>query len=196
MTGFIVGLILFLGIHLVRVVAPDWRKARIAAGEGPYKGVYSLVSLAGIALMVWFFRDAAAASPVLYNPPVWMMHLNSLFMLFALVIFAVYMLPAGRLKAMLKHPMLISVKIWAFGHLLANGTLVAILLFGGFLAWAVIVRISIKRRMRAGEASDIMQPGPVSWDIAAVILRLGFYGALIMGGHLWLFGVAPIPGMG
>lgn len=192
MLGFILGLVIFIGSHLTRVVAPDWRLRRIAAGEGAFKGLYSLVSLIGLGMIIWFYQDAAAASPVLYEPPVWMKHINALLMLLALIALGVFQFPAGRLKPMLKHPMLLSVKLWALGHLLANGTLAALLLFGGFLAWAVVVRISAKKREARGETMPVAA-GPVKWDVAAVLLGLALYGALVMGGHAWLFGVSPLP---
>jgi uncharacterized membrane protein len=192
MIGFLAGLALFLGPHLVKVVAPGWRNQRVAAGEGAYKGAYTAASLAGLVLIVWFFRDAQGALGQVWNPPVWLQHVNALLMLFALVFLAASMFPAGRIKAAVKHPQLLSVKIWATGHLLANGDGASIVLFGTFLAWAVAVRISIKGRERRGESTPPVA-GPVKWDIAAVATGLAIYVALVLGGHLWLFGVAPIP---
>jgi uncharacterized membrane protein len=192
MTGFVLGLLLFLGTHMVRAFAPDWRNQRIAASEAAYKGTYSLLSLAGFGLIVWFYGEAAGQSSVLYEPPAWMKHVNALLMLFAALSFGAYLFPAGRIKAALKHPMLLSVKIWALGHLLANGTTAALLLFGGFLAWGVLVRISIKKRERVG-ATTPMVAGPVHWDVAAVAAGLALYAAFVMGGHVWLFGVSPLP---
>ncbi|MCU0830361.1 MAG: NnrU family protein [Rhizobiaceae bacterium] len=191
MIGFCLGLVLFLGVHLVKVLAPGWRNARIAAGEGAYKGAYSLAALAGLALIIWFYRDAQGALGQIWNPPLWLQHVNALLMLFALVFFVSASLPAGRIKAAVKHPQLLSVKIWAFGHLLANGDGAALLMFGAFLAWAVIVRVSIKGRERRGEAVPPVA-GPVKWDAIAIAGGLALYAALIFGGHEWLFGVAPL----
>jgi uncharacterized membrane protein len=192
MLGFLAGIAIFLGVHLVRVVAPDWRSARMAASEGTYKGAYTLLSLIGFAMIVWFYGEANAVSDVLYEPPVWMKHINTLLMLLAALVFGLYLVPAGRLKARIKHPMLLSVKIWAFGHLLANGTTAALILFAGFLAWAVIVRISIKRRERAG-LSTPPAPGPAKGDAIGLALGLGLYLAFMLGLHVWLFGVSPVP---
>ena len=192
MTGLTLGLVLFLGIHLAKVVAWDARASFIAKrGEGAWTGLYTVVSLLGLGLIVWSYGDAAADSPFFYEPPVWMKHVNALLMLFALVFLAASLFPAGRITAAVKHPQLLSVKIWAFGHLLANGTLAAFLLFGGFLAWAVMVRISLKRRERDGRAK-LPVAGPAKWDIAAVVTGLVLYGLLVMGGHAWLFGVSPL----
>ena len=192
MIGLILGLILFLGIHLTQTVAPGFRTNIIATrGNGLWQGIYTVVSLTGFALIVWFYSDAVANGPYLYEPPVWMKHVNALLMLFASISMAVYGFPAGRLKPILKHPMLLAVKIWAFGHLLANGSLAAVLLFGSFLAWAVIVRISLKKREQRGEAK-LSVAGEAKWDVFAILVGLALY-ALFMGGlHVWLFGVSPI----
>src|SRR5690606_1385968 len=134
---------LFLGVHCVRILAPDWRLRRIAAmGEAKWKGLYSLVSLAGLVLLVWGYALARPEAAILYEPATWLRHVAALLMVLALISFTAYLLPAGRLKPVLKHPMLVSVKAWALAHLLANGDLASILLFGAFLAWAVAARIS------------------------------------------------------
>jgi uncharacterized membrane protein len=192
MIGFLIGMAIFLGVHLTRVVAPGWRIARRTNGKGIYMSAYSLLSLIGFVLIIWFYGDAVSVSPLFYEPPVWMKHINALLMLFASLIFGLYLFPAGKLKARVKHPMLLSVKIWALGHLLANGTLASLILFGGFLAWAVIVRISIKRRERAGLMQPIA-PGPAKWDALGLATGAALYLALMLGGHIWLFGVSPLP---
>lgn len=184
----ILGLILFLGIHSVRIFAPGLRDAQIGAHRlGRWKGIYSLVSFAGLVLIVWGYGVARQTAPILYEPPVWTRHLNLLLMVFAFVALAASQLPAGRIKAALKHPMLIAVKIWALGHLLANGDLAALLLFGTFLAWAVFDRISVKRRGDAGP-----MPGPIKWDVAAIVIGLGFYALFAFVLHEWLIGVPVI----
>jgi uncharacterized membrane protein len=192
MFGLVLGLILFLGIHLARVAAPDFRTNIITTrGNGLWQGIYSLASLVGFGLIIWFYSDSVAGGPYLYEPPVWMKHINALLMLFASISMGVYFFPAGRLKAALKHPMLLAVKIWALGHLLANGSLAAILLFGSFLAWAVIVRISLKKREQRGEAK-LPVAGDVKWDVLSILVGFAMYAAFMGGLHLWLFGVSPI----
>ncbi len=186
MTLLILGLLVFLGIHTVRMVAPDWRLARIAAmGEGRWKGVYSLVSLAGLVLIIFGWR--AAPHIELYTTPFWMAHLAILLMALALISLMVSNLPAGKLKPALKHPMLLAVKLWAFAHLLVNGDLASVLLFGSFLAWAVWNRIAVKRRGGA-----VAKPGPVTNDIIAVVSGLAIWAILIWKAHVWIAGV-PIP---
>lgn len=187
MLVLVIGLILFLGSHSVRIFAPGWSRSRSAAmGENAWKGVYSLVSLLGFVLIVYGYGLARLSSPLLYIPPAWISHVTALLMVFAFIALGIYMLPAGRLKPMLKHPMLVAVKIWAFAHLLANGDLASILLFGAFLAWAVLDRISVKRRGVAVPAA-----GPVKQDVAAVALGLVLYGLFVWKLHWWLFGVQP-----
>ena len=188
MNVLIIGLILFLGVHSVRIAAPAWRDRRIAAmGEGPWKGLYSLVSIVGFVLLVWGYGLARPEASILYEPPVWMKHFTALLMIFAFISLAVYAVPAGRLKPMLKHPMLVAIKIWALAHLLANGDLASILLFGTFLVWAVFDRISVKRR-----AAPIPATGPVLNDVIAIVAGLVVYALFVWRLHAWLFGVVPL----
>ncbi len=189
MFALVVGLIVFLGVHSVRILAPQWRDQRLSAmGEGKWKGIYSVVSLIGFALIVWGFGQARLVAPVLYEPPVWAKHITALLMLFAFISLMVSILPAGRLKPILKHPMLLAVKIWAFAHLLANGDLASLILFGSLLAWAVVDRIAVKRR-----GGSLPQPGPVKWDIYAVVSGALLYVLFIWRLHVWLIGV-PVMG--
>lgn len=185
----ILGLVIFLGVHSVRIFAPVWRDRRITVmGEGRWKGLYTLVSLVGFVLIVWGYGMARPDAPLLYEPPVWMKHIGVALMPFAFISLAVSLFPAGRLKPMLKHPMLLSVKIWAFAHLLANGDLASLLLFGLFLAWAVADRISVKRR-----GNGVPAPGPVTWDILGVAAGVVLYLLFVWRLHEWLIGVSPLP---
>ncbi|MEQ8400622.1 MAG: NnrU family protein [Roseitalea porphyridii] len=188
MVWLILGLVLFLGIHSVRMVAPGFRDRLIAErGESAWKGIYSVVALIGLVLLVWGFGQARQVAPVLWVPPTFMAHINLLLMLPALILLVASQLPAGYMKRAVKHPMILAVKIWAFGHLLANGDLASLLLFGAFLAWGVWNRIAVKRR---GDPVFDM-PKPIYDGIAAVVGTL-IYLWLILQGHLWLFGVPPI----
>jgi uncharacterized membrane protein len=190
MIGFLIGLILFLGMHSVSIVSRPWRDQRRAAmGEGAWAGVYTAVSLVGFVLIVWYFGDARATAPALYEPPQWMKHVTALLMLFASIAMAAFIVPAGRIKVALKHPMLLSVKIWAAAHLLANGDLASLLLFGAFLVWAVADRISLKRR---AAPVPVAATNSARNDIMTVLAGLAIYAAFVFGGHVWLFGVDPI----
>ncbi|WP_419913662.1 NnrU family protein [Hoeflea sp.] len=188
----ILGLILFLGVHSVRIVAPEFRDRIIESrGENAWKGPYSLVSLAGFVLIIWGFSMARYEGPILYSPPAWMSHITLFLMLLSFISLAVYGVPAGRLKAALKHPMLVAIKLWALGHLLANGDLASVLLFGSFLIWAVFDRISVKRRLPEGQSEDI-ETGPVRNDVIAIVAGLVIYILFIWRLHEWLFGVPPL----
>ncbi|MEM6463147.1 MAG: NnrU family protein [Pseudomonadota bacterium] len=189
---FLLGLILFLGMHSVRIVAPAVRDRIIAErGEDQWKGIYSLVSIAGFILIIWGFSTARYVGPVLYSPPLWMAHITLLLMLAAFIMLAVFGMPAGKIKAAVKHPMLIAIKLWALGHLLANGDIASVLLFGTFLIWAVADRISVKRRFAPGDEPPI-ETGPVRNDVAAVVAGTVVYVLFVWRLHEWLFGVPPV----
>lgn len=193
MVWLIVGLVLFLGVHSVSIVSPQGRNALAGRmGEGGFKGLYSLVSFVGLALMVWGYSLARQAPVVVYTPPTGMRHAALLLMLPVFVLLLAAYLP-GRIQRATKHPMLLSVKLWATAHLLANGTLADVLLFGGFLAWAVADRISVKRRAAAGMArSAPALPGSGANDAIALVAGLGIYAVFLFWAHGWLFGVRPI----
>jgi len=187
MALLIVGLVVFLGVHSIRMVAPGWRDAMIARmGEGPWKGIYSLVSLVGFVLLVWGY--AIAPTVVLWRPtPYWMVYVTAFLMVLAFISLAVSQVPAGRLKPRLKHPMLLAVKIWAIAHLLVNNDLASIILFVAFLVWAGWNRIAVKRR-----GSPLPEAGPASNDVIAIIAGLVVWALFVWGLHKWLIGV-PVP---
>lgn len=193
MVWLILGLALFLGVHSVSIVSPQGRHALAQRmGEGGFKGLYTLVSLAGFALIVWGYGLAREAPVLLYTPPTGMRHLAALLMLPVFVLLFAAYLP-GRIQRAAKHPMLLAVKFWALAHLLANGTLADVLLFGGFLAWAVADRISVKRRAAAGllRSAPTRAGGPVN-DAIALVGGLAVYAVFVLWAHAWLFGVRPM----
>ena len=186
----VIGLVLFLGIHTVSIVAPQWRDGQVARlGEGPWKGIYSVVSAIGFALLIYGYGAARQNPVVLYTPPTALRHLALLLMLPVFPLLVAAYVP-GRIKAMTKHPMLLATKFWALAHLLANGTLADVLLFGGFLAWAVADRISVKRR--PARPIPGAPPRPYN-DVIVVVIGLALYALFVMGAHRWLFGVSPLP---
>ena len=189
MSLLIAGLLLFLGIHSVSIVAPAWRDAQVARlGEKPWKGIYSLVSIAGFVLLVYGYGVARQSPVVLYTPPHAMRHVALLLMLPVFPLLLAAYLP-GRIKGALKHPFLVAVKLWALAHLLTNGTLADVLLFGGFLVWAVADRISVKRRpLRPVPGAP---SAPIN-DAIAVAVGLAIYGMFVWHGHQWLTGVSPL----
>jgi len=142
----IAGLIIFLGIHCVSIVAPAWRDAMAARlGEWPWKGIYGVISLVGFVLIVKGYAAARLEPTFVYMPAAWLRHAAFALMLPVFPLLLAAYLP-GRIKTRAKHPMVLAVKFWALAHLLANGTLADVILFGSFLAWAVADRISLKRR--------------------------------------------------
>lgn len=192
MTLLILGIVIFLGMHLVRVVAPGLRASVIEGqGKGAWMAIYAVTSLVGLLLIIYGFGEARAVTGTLYNPPVFLKHISLLLMLLAFICLAAGFLPAGRIAVALKHPQVVSIKIWALAHLLANGETSSVLLFGSFLAWAVILRISLKRRERAGE-KVLPVFRSTSNDILAVVIGLAAYGLFVWKLHEWLIGVAPI----
>ena len=190
MALLVLGIVLFLGIHLTRIVAPGFRDAMIARlGEQRWKGFYALASFAALVVLVYGYANAPIID--LYYPPVWTAHLTLILMLLAMIVLVASLLPAGYIAAKTKHPMVLSVKIWAFAHLLANGDLRSVLLFGSFLAWGVVVRISLKRRERAGE----LKPRPfvsARYDLLAIVIGAIVWGLFIARLHALLIGVPPI----
>lgn len=193
MTYLILGLVIFFGSHLFSAVRSrePGQDLREKIGYGPYMGLYSLVSAVGLGLIVWGF-GAARPSQVLYTPPAGLAHVNLLLMVVALILLAAAYMPTGYIKKAVKHPMLAAVKVWAFGHLLANGELNSVLLFGCFLAYGVIDRIAVKKRGDNGPGPDAAVN--VTGDIGAVVVGLGAYAAVAFYLHPVLFGVAAMPG--
>jgi uncharacterized membrane protein len=191
MLVLIIGLVVFLASHSVRVFAPDWRASMIARlGEGPWKGLYSLVSLVGLILIIWGFALARQHPVVIWEPPLWTRHVAILLNLIAFILLAAYMVPPGRIKARLRHPMLLAVKTWAVAHLLANGTLADIVLFGAILVWAVADFAASRRDDRA--RGTVYIAGPVRNDFIAAAVGIVLWAAIVWRLHEWVIGVSPI----
>ena len=189
MLYFILGLVIFFGAHLFTTFRSrePGKDIKAKLGYGTYMGLYSLVSIAGFVLICWGFgatRDAGS----LYMAPSWGRHVNLALMLPALILLVASQLPTGAIKKAVKHPMLVAVKLWAFGHLLANGELNSVILFGSFLAYAVIDRIAVKKRGDNGPATDAT--ASVMSDVGAVVIGGGLYVAILIWLHPILFGVA------
>ena len=150
MTQLILGLILFLGAHSVRIWADGWRNQTIEAyGEKAFKGVYALVSILGFYLLVVGYGEARLQTVALWNPPIFTKHISLLLMLFSSILLMATYIPRNHFKMRLGHPMVLSVKVWALSHLLANGNLADLVLFGSFLIWAVLNFRSARARDRA-----------------------------------------------
>lgn len=190
MTYLILGLVVFLGTHSVRIFAEDWRARTIARmGQNPWKGIYSLISIAGFVLLVWGYGQARQAGGVLYDPPLFMRHVTALFMLISFVLVAAAYVPGNHIKAAIGHPMAAGVKLWAFAHLLSNGSLAAVILFGAFLAWAIVDFIVARKRDRA--AGTQYPAGSGARTAATVVAGVAAWAVFAFWAHLWLIGVAP-----
>jgi uncharacterized membrane protein len=192
MAILVLGIIIFLGMHLVRVVAPGFRAGIIdSRGKGTWMGLYTIVSLVGLCLIIYGFGQARGETGMLYDPPIFLRHIALLLMLVAFIVLAAGFLPAGRIAVALKHPQVLSIKIWALAHLLANGETSSVLLFGSFLAWAVILRISLKRRERAGEKVLPVFKSTRN-DVLAVLIGLVAFVLFVWKLHELLIGVQPV----
>ncbi len=190
MTLLILGLVLFLGIHSISIVNAGGRDRMVdRMGEKPWKGLYSLVSLVGFALIVVGYGAARATPTVLFAPPTGLRHATLLLMVPVFPLLLATYLP-GRIQHAARHPMLAATKLWAFAHLLANGMLADLLLFGGVLAWAVADRISLKRRT---PRAIPMAPSGKANDALAVGGGLGLYAAWLLYLHPLLIGVSILP---
>jgi uncharacterized membrane protein len=182
----VLGLILFLGPHVLVTMRPQRAAAVKQMGEGPYKVLFAAVSIAGLYVTGKGFGMYYNAGPIdIWHPPGWTKHITETLMLPACIFVAAAYLP-GQIKQVLKHPMLVGVKTWAVAHLLANGDLGGIILFGAVLAWAVYDRISLKRRSDPG--GPPIPLGGRKNDIAAVIVGLILYAALFFPFHSLVVG--------
>ncbi|HZG28561.1 MAG TPA: NnrU family protein [Ensifer sp.] len=196
MALLVFSIVLFLALHSLRVFAPAWRERTIARmGVHAWRGVYSLLSIASLVLLIYAFGASRSETPILYTPPIFMTHITLTLMLISMILLMASILPAGKIAVRVKHPMVTSVKVWAFAHLLSNGELNSVLLFGGFLIWAVLVRISAKRRARAGEkvVRDFVS---TQYDIASIIGGAALYAVILLYLHQMLIGVSPLAAAG
>ena len=186
----IVGLVIFLGMHSIRLVAEPWRNAQVERlGERPWKGIYSLVSAAGLALIIWGYAVARREPTLLWVPPVGAQHLTALLVLIAFVLLAAADVKGNRIKRWVGHPMTAGVAIWAIGHLLANGTAHDVLLFGAFLVWSVASFLVWRRRDRI--AGTQYPAGTAGRDVVTVVAGIAAFVVFALFLHGWLIGVRP-----
>ena len=185
----VLGLVIFFGMHSIRVVAPDLRNAQIARSPMRWKGLYSIGSLIGFVLIIWGYASYRPEAAQLYLPPEWGRHVTHLFVAIGIVLLAASQLPTGYIKQSLQHPMLIGTILWAIGHLLANGDAAGVLLFGVALIWAIATLVASFRRPG-------LKPVALSWcgDVIALGVGAVVTLALLFGLHQILFGVSPLAG--
>lgn len=190
MTVLILGLLLFLGVHSVRIVADGWRSVQLARlGEKRWKGLYSLVAFAGLGLIIWGYALARHQPQALWTPPMGLRHASGLLMLFSLILLAAANVPRNRIKTLVHHPMLLGTQLWAVAHLLANGNVADVLLFGGFLVWSSVDLVSAVQRDRA--AGVAYQGGTVQGTLIVIVAGCALWLLLAFWLHGVLFGVRP-----
>lgn len=190
MTLLVLGLVLFLGVHSTRVFADGWRARQITArGERAYKGLYSIASAVGLVLMIWGYGQSRAAPIDLWQPPHLLYPVTSALTLVAFVLVTAAYVRGNRIKAKVGHPMVLGVKVWAFAHLLSNGRLGDVLLFGGFLVWAILSYRAARARDRA--AGTVYPVGPRSRDVTTVLTGIVVWGVFAFALHGPLIGVRP-----
>lgn len=191
MTALLAGLIVFVGVHSIRIISDDFRTRQIEkVGISTWRAMYAALSLLGIVLIVAGYGAARAAPQVLWHPPVWLIHLAILLTIPAFILIAASFVPGTRIRNKVGHPLLLGVKIWALAHLMANGTLADVVLFGAFLIWSVAAYASARKRDR--KAGTIYIVGPPQRDVFAIIGGLVVWVVFALWLHRWLFGVAPL----
>jgi uncharacterized membrane protein len=187
---FILGLLVFFGMHSVSIFAPGWRDAQIGRiGEQRWKGLYSLVSIVGFVAMLYGYGLARHTPVVVYTPPLALRHLVLLLMVPVFPLFIAAYVP-GRIKRISRNPMLLSVILWSLSHLIANGMLNDVLLFGAFFVWAVVDLISVSRRTQPRPLPSA--PPSAFNDAIVVVVGLGLYAFMLLWGHAHLIGVSPL----
>ncbi len=193
MSLLIAGLVIFLGMHSIRIFAEPTRQRLIERiGEMPYKGLYTVISLIGFFLIVYGYGEARVTTTPVWNPPMAMRHLAALLTLLAFVLLAASYVPGNRIKRALGHPMILSVKVWAIAHLLANGTVADILLFGAFLLWSVLdFRAARMRDRDAGTKPAAVAGVSMARDVATVLAGVIGWVVFALWLHGWLIGIRP-----
>ncbi|KND61539.1 NnrU family protein, required for expression of nitric oxide and nitrite reductase (Nir and Nor) [Candidatus Burkholderia verschuerenii] len=187
---FVAGLVVFLGMHSISIVAPAWRDAQVnRLGEGPWKGLYSVISIASFIAMIYGYGMARAQPVALYMPPMGLKHLTFLLMLpvFPFLIAAYF---PGRVRRLVRHPMLWALILWSASHLLCNGTLNDVLVFGGFLLWAVADLISVSSRTKVRAVRGA--PASAANDAIVIVVGLALYALMLFWAHAHLIGVSPL----
>jgi uncharacterized membrane protein len=192
MEKLVLGLVVFFAGHSISLLALGWRD-RMAnrLGLRTWRAVYSVLALLGFYLLVSGYGSARPLAALLYAPPMWLHYVAAILMLPVFPLALASVLP-GRIGARAGHPLLLATMLWAVAHLLTNGSAADVLLFGAFLAWAVVVRVSLARRPAR---RAIALPASMANDVIAIVGGLALYAAFIFGLHVRFFG-APVLGVG
>ena len=192
MLNLVVGLVVFFGLHSVHIFAPEWRDRSMAKnGALRWRLRFGLIALLSIASIAMGYMQTHQASIWLWYPPVWTHQISALFMLISFYFVAAAVIPGTKIKSMVGHPFLIAVKVWAFAHLLSNGTLADVILFGSFLIWAIVNFAVARRRDRALGAKKPEYLG-AHMDLAAFVVTMVCWFAMVFFLHKLLIGVSPL----
>jgi len=199
MTWLILGLILFLGPHSVRIFADDWRTRTIeSVGDKTFKGVYTVLTLLGFYALIVGYAEARMQPIVIWQPPVATRHISLLLMLFSSILLVAAHIPGNHLKLRLGHPMVLSVKVWALAHLLANGNLADLVLFGAFLLWSVVIYKTSRARDRLNteiaisNGTEATPVAKMSRTLAALVIGTLVWGGITFYLHAIVVGVSPL----
>ena len=191
MNFLLLGLVIFLGVHSLRIVANDWAtQTQLQWGELRWKAAYSVLAALGLSLLVFGFGLARQQPVQLWSPPAGMRHLVALLMLVSFVLLAATYIPGNYLKVRLHHPMVLAVKVWALSHLLANGTLAHLVLFGAFLVWSVLDFRSARQRDRATAAP--IQAATRGATVLTLVVGTGLWLVMTFWLHGLLIGIRPL----
>jgi uncharacterized membrane protein len=198
MIELVLGLVLFLGVHSLRVFAPEWRAGTFdKLGEKKFKGLVSIASLVGFVLIIHGYGLARLSPHVLWIPPVATRHIAVLLMLFAMIFLVATYVPGNHIKQRLHHPMIVSVKVWSVAHLIANGMAADVLLFGSFLVWAVLDFRAARQRDSAATSPMVeAKPATLPATIVTIVVGAGLWFGFVAYLHLKLFGVSPLGTVG
>jgi uncharacterized membrane protein len=187
MNSLLAGIFMFFGIHSISIFAPQLRDKLAAKNEYGWKAIYAVISVAGLVFITQGYAELKLSPTLLYVTPSWFRHLSALLMLPIFILFLAPYFP-GKIKTVLKHPQLIAVKLWAVSHLLVNGALADVLLFGTFLIWAIVDRVSMKQR--APRSVPGLKTSKVN-DAVIIVIGLSLYILFILYVHETLIGVSP-----
>ena len=190
MALLLVGLVLFIGVHSIRLFAPEWREFMMQQlGKNNWKMLHAVVAVIGLLTTIMGYGYARYSAEWLWFPPVWTRHVAALLILFAFIYIAAAAMPYSKIKARMGVPMVVGIKLWAFAHLISNGTTADVVLFGSFLAWAVVNFVISRRRIK--QQGETFAAPDFKYDFIAVVVGGGAYVAVAFYLHQLLIGVAP-----
>ena len=191
MTALVLGLVIFIGMHTVRIISDDFRTRQIEkVGLSTWRAMYAGVSIVGLVLIVAGYGAARGAPQLVWYPPLWLIYVATALTIPAFILMAASFVPDTRIRKKVGHPFMLGVKVWALAHLIANGMLADVLLFGVFLLWSAAAYASARRRDR--KAGIVYPAGTLQRDAVAVISGLVAWTVFALWLHNWLFGVAPL----